>query len=129
MKQKGVDMDKYDIDEMIAECEKKRTDDEVIAYAVGAGRIMPMLGMTKAIKQGMDYIQGLKGFLGFNPVDLWHTMVIFDTLNNAKGGKNLMNAKGIPTGKYVVPILIPKEFEHGGTTDPKVIREAFKKRG
>ena len=119
-------MDKYDIDELIKKCEAKKTENEVIAFSVGAGRILPIFGKTKQIKQGMDYIQGLKGFLGFGPVDLWHTMVIFDTLNNAKGGKNLMNSKGIATGKYIVPILIPKEYEHGGTTDPEKIKEAFK---
>ena len=103
-------MEKYDIDELIASCEERRKEGEVIAFAVGGGSVAPIPGKRKAIKQALDYIQGLEGYLGLYPVDFWHTLFIFDTLNNAKGAKNLMKFKGIPTGKYVGPVLIPEEF-------------------
>ena len=98
-----------DMDEMIQACKDKQTDNEEIVFAVGAGRIAPMLGKMKQQKQAFKFIRSLDGFLGVHPIDMWHTMLIFDTLNNAKGGRNLMRTKDIPVGE-IVPILIPKEY-------------------
>ena len=78
------------MEEMIAECEKKRRDDEVIVFAFGVGRMMPMIGHTKSIKRGLDLIKKQKGFIGVHPIDLWHNLLVFDTLNNAKGARNTL---------------------------------------
>lgn len=101
-----------DIDEMIAECEKKRTYNEVIAFALGAGRIYPVgmsRKMRRAMKEAVEYISKLDGFIGFHPVDIWHTMLIFDTMNNAKGARNLLKAKDVAIGQ-IVPILVEKRY-------------------
>lgn len=101
-----------DIDEMIADCEKSKKENEVIVFAVGTGRIYPKgMGrkMKKAMKEAMEYIISLEGFVGFHPVDLWHTMLLFETLNNAKGARNNLKAKGISVGQ-VVPIVIEEKY-------------------
>ena len=103
----------YDIDRMIRECEKKQRPDEVICFGVGAGRIAPKIGWMKKQKAAVDFLKSLDGFIGVYPVDLWRTVIMFDTLNNAKGGKNQMNAKGIATGKYICPFLVEKKYLEG----------------
>lgn len=97
------------MDEMIEACRKKQRDDEIIVFALGTGRMIPMLGKMKAMKKAIEFIKAQDGFIGVHPIDLWHTLIIFDTLNNAKGARNNMKAKGIPVGQ-VAPILIPKNF-------------------
>lgn len=111
--------EKYDIDKMIRDCEKKKLPNEVIAFAVGSGRVAPKLGIINKQKAAMNFISELDGFLGFHPIDLWHTLLVFDTLNNAKSGKNLCKSVGILTGNYVVPILIDKQFAKGGEKDKR----------
>lgn len=98
-----------DINEMIRDCEKKKTDNEAIVFALGTGRIFPIPGKRKIMEKTMNYIKKLDGFLGVNIVDLWHTLLIFDSLNNAKAARNMLQSKGCPVGQ-VVPIMIPKEY-------------------
>ena len=106
-------MKEPEMKDMIADCESKRTPDEIICFAIGAGRILPKVGMRKAMKEANEYIQGLDGFVGFFPFDLWHTLIIFDTLNNAKAGKNLLKSKDISVGN-VIPILVDKQYVKRG---------------
>lgn len=103
-------MEKYPtMDEMIEECKKNQRPDEEIVFTFGAGRIIPKIGMRKQMKAGMDLVKAQDGFLGVHPIDLWHTLLIFDTLNNAKGARNNLKAKGMGVGQ-VAPILVEKQF-------------------
>ena len=96
------------IDEMIKDCEAKVREDETIVFAIGAGRIFPKLGMMKAQKKAMKVIQKQDGFVGIHLIDLWHTLLIYDTLNHAKSARNVLISKGMELGE-IVPIMIPKE--------------------
>ncbi len=104
------------MDEMIADCEKSKKPGEVIAFGIGAGRVMPRIfdsrKQKKAMKDAIEYIKKLDGFLGLHPYDEWHTLIIFDELNNAKQGYNLMKSKGIPLGQ-IAPVLIPFVYAKG----------------
>lgn len=100
------------MEEMLKKCEEQLEEDERIVYAIGAGRIAPKLGMMKALRKAIKEIQKCDGFVGIFPVDLWHTLLVFETLNNAKGAKNVLSAKGMELGN-VVPIMIPKDFRNG----------------
>ena len=99
-------MKELTMDEMIKACEAKKTDYEKIGFALGTGRIIPKLGYKKRMKETFDYIKSLDGFYGIYPVDLWHTMLIFDTLNHAKAAKNMLKFKKVPVGN-VIPVLVP----------------------
>lgn len=103
-------MNEPTMEEMIEACEKKKTDDEIIAFGLGAGRIVPVMGKSKIMKKTFKYIKEMDGFIGVHPIDIWHTLLVFDTLNHAKGARNDLKGKGVPVGQ-VVPILIPKEFK------------------
>lgn len=103
-----------DMDFMIEQCEKKRRKDEVIVFAIGAGRIVPKIGMKKEFEAAFKIIKNLDGFIGVHPVTLWKTLLIFDTLNHAKSGKNLLKLRGIEIGE-IVPLLIPAQDMKGGT--------------
>ena len=95
------------MEDMIKACEeKKKTDFEKICFAIGAGRIIPKIGWKKRMKETLDYIKKLDGFYGIYPVDLWHTMLIFDTLNHAKAAKNMLRFKQVPIGN-IIPVLVP----------------------
>lgn len=102
-----------DMEKMIKDCEKKRREGESIVFAIGAGRIYPMFGKKKAMKQAFEFISNLDGFIGVHPIELWKTLLIFDSLNHAKSGRNQMIEKGIQVGQ-VVPILIPTAHLKGG---------------
>lgn len=97
------------MDEMIRDCEKKKRPDEEICFALGAGRVIPKLGWKKRISEALDYIKSLDGFIGIHPVDLWHTLLIFDTLNNAKAARNQLKFKKMNVGQ-VAPILVEKQY-------------------
>lgn len=109
-------MDKYPtMEEMIESCKKKQTENEIIAFALGVGRLIPKLGKRKQMKAAMDWIKQSEGFLGIHPIDVWHNLLIYDTLNNAKGARNILRAYGSDDAVgNIAPILIPKEFVNGG---------------
>lgn len=96
------------MDEMIADCEKKKTENEVIVFAIGAGRVTPMLGKRKAMKKAFNEIKKQKGFIGIHPIDLWRTLLLYDELNHAKAARNVLTSKGVQLGN-ICPVLIPKE--------------------
>ena len=73
-----------DMEQMIADAEAKRKDNEIMCFAIGAGRVAPKFGMKKKQEQALKMVQEQEGFIGYHLVDLWHTLLIFDTLNNAK---------------------------------------------
>lgn len=101
------------MEEMIEECRKKQKPDEVICFALGLGRIVPgaFMGrkLRRAQKEAFEYITKLDGFQGIHPIDIWHNLAIFDTVNNAKAGRNLLQSKGCETGQ-VAPILVNKMY-------------------
>lgn len=99
-----------DMDEMIRECKEKKKDNETICFAFGVGRVIPKLGMMKQMKAALEFIKTLEGFCGMHPIDLWHTLLIFDTLNNAKGGRNMVKSKGIQVGDFIAPILVETKY-------------------
>ena len=103
----------FDMDEAIKECEEKKRDDEIICFAIGAGRVIPKNRKEKKeIAKAMKFIMSLDGFLGIYPHDMDSTAIIFDTLNNAKGAYNLMKAKEISLGN-IVPIMVNKRYLEG----------------
>ena len=65
-------------------------------WAVASGQLKPW---RRASRDAVKYMGGLDGFVGVHiiPGD-GRTLWYFDTLNNAKGARNLMRAKGIPVG-------------------------------
>lgn len=102
-----------DMEKMIEDCEKKRREGESIVFAIGAGRMIPMIGKKKAMEQAFEFIKNLDGFVGVHPISLWKNLLIFDSLNHAKSGRNQMIDKGIQIGQ-IVPILIPTAHLKGG---------------
>ena len=107
-------MKEFDFDKELEACKKKQREDETIVYTVGCGRMCPLPTDKKAIKKGMkeamEYIKKLDGFVGVHPVDLWHTLLLFETVNNAKSARNLLKAKDISCANYVVPILVENKY-------------------
>lgn len=101
-----------DMEEMIESCRKKQRLDEVIVFAIGAGRIIPVPGKSKRMKAALELIKDLPGFVGIHPIDVWHNLLIFDSLNNAKGARNILLSKGATIGQ-IAPILVPKgDIDH-----------------
>lgn len=108
----------FDMDEAIADLERKKRPDESICYGFGVGRMVPLPWDKKAVKKGIEealrYIKKLDGFIGVHPVDINRNILVFDTLNNAKGGRNLLKSKDVNVGD-VVPILMQTAFLEEGS--------------
>lgn len=106
----------FDMDEAIKACEEKKKENEVIAFGVGAGRMVPLPFDKKAIKKGikkaLEKIGKMDGFMGIHPMDLYHNIIIFDTLNHCKACRNILISEGCDMGQ-VVPIIVPKEYAKG----------------
>lgn len=101
-----------DIEKAIKKCEKNREHDETICFAIGVGRMVPELGNKKearACKEAIEFIKTLDGFLGVTPLEISKNLLLFDTLNNAKGAKNMMTFKGIIAGN-IIPVLIKTKY-------------------
>lgn len=100
------------MDEMIEECRKQQSPDEMICFAFGVGRMVPLLTdslmLRRSMKKALKYIKGFDGFLGIHPLSLEKNLLIFDTLNNAKGGRNLLKTKDVAVGE-IAPILVYKD--------------------
>ena len=107
-------MREFDFEKELQACKDKKREDETIVFTVGCGRIMPLITDKKKIRKGMkealEYIKNLDGFVGVHPVDLCHTLLIFDTENNAKCARNLLRAKDVQCANYIVPILVETKY-------------------
>ena len=68
------------------------------AWSVAVGNINPL---QKKSRDAVKYIKTLKGLVGVQPNYPHGTLIFFDTENNAKIARNLMNAKGIQTGTNI----------------------------
>lgn len=96
------------MEEMIKECMAKKTENEEMVFAIGVGRIIPVIGKKKKMEDTLKYIKKMDGFVGVHPVDLWHNLLIFRTLNDAKRAKNDLSSKGVSMGQ-IAPVLVGKE--------------------
>ena len=107
-------MREFDFEKELQACKDKKREDETIVFTFGCGRIMPLVTDRKKTRKGMEealeYIKKLEGFVGVQPVDLWHTLLIFDTKNNAKRARNLLRAKDVQCANYIVPILVETKY-------------------
>lgn len=107
-------MREFDFEKELQTCKNKKREDETIVFTVGCGRIIPIptdaRKLRKGMKEALEYIKKLDGFIGVHPVDLWHTLLIFDTENNAKGARNLLRAKDVQCANYIVPILVETKY-------------------
>ena len=107
-------MDKYpDMDEMIEAAKEKQESGMSMVFGFGVGRMMPLPTDSKKTKKGieaaLEYIKKLDGFLGVSPVDVDKNILLFDTSNNAKGGRNLLKMQSVSVGQ-VVPVLVESKY-------------------
>ena len=104
----------FDFEKELQACKDKKREDETIVFTVGCGRILPLKidrkKTRKAMEEAIEYIKKLNGFVGVHPVDLWHNLLLFDSENNAKGGRNLLRAQGVQCANYIVPILVETKY-------------------
>ena len=107
-------MREFDFDKELQACKGKKRENETIVFTVGCGRMFPLITDKKKIRKGieeaLDYIKKLEGFVGVHPVDLWHTLLLFDTENNAKRARNLLREKDVQCANYIVPILVETKY-------------------
>lgn len=87
-----------------------KKDNEVTCYTVA----IPNLPMDKSSIALLKWCESLEGFVGVYPFDPKGIILIFKTENDAKGGRNLIRAKGIPVGKNIVEIYIDKKYVERG---------------
>lgn len=81
---------------------------EVVCYGIGIGNLT-----LPPVKKALGFIQGLDGFVAFYPYWPHGTVCVFRTLNEAKVAKNLMQAKGIKTGREIAEMFIEKQYVEG----------------
>lgn len=90
-----------------------KKDNEVVCYGIGVGNLPLPPFMPKPVKEALAFIQGLDGFVDFYPCWPHGTVCVFRTLNEAKVAKNLMQAKGIKTGREIAEMFVEKQYVEG----------------
>lgn len=94
---------------------------EVKAYTVAVPNLAGMIPGTlkqkhmKDTKKLLRYVKKLDGFIGIHPIPPRGTLLIFDTENNAKRARNLLdNDLKVQTGTNICEIFIPEQYAKGG---------------
>lgn len=67
-------------------------------WSVVTGRISLL---NKASRQAVAFMTKCEGFCAIQMPDEWHTIFLYDSLNNAKGARNRAEANGIKCGKNI----------------------------
>jgi len=98
-----------DMDEMIKKCEARKSPGELMVFGFVVGRIAPMFGKIIAQRKAIKLIRQQKGFIGVAPIDLWHNILLYESLNDAKEAKNELKFKGVSTGG-ISPILVLEKY-------------------
>ena len=91
-----------------------KQDDEVVCYAFAIPNLP--LFPDKNVVEFLKWCQTLDGFQGLYPNYPDGTLLIFDTENNAKGGRNLIRAyPGVqfPCGENIGEVFINKKYLRG----------------
>lgn len=77
---------------------------EVWTVAVGNLPIFP----TKASRDLIKTAKSLDGFVGIYPMYPHGTLLLFDSENNAKGGRNILRFKGHKCGSNIATCYVEK---------------------
>lgn len=70
-------------------------------WTVATGNVVPW---NKKSREALNFIKNLEGFVGAQPHYPYGTLWFFDSENNAKIARNLMQAKGILCGKNICKV-------------------------
>ena len=71
-------------------------------YAFGIGGLPNPMLHPKQARQVSDFLNSLDGILGIHMVDKYHTLLAFDTLNQAKIARNKIASEGNFTGNNIM---------------------------
>ena len=72
--------------------------DKKYVWTVAIGNFNPF---KKESREAVKFIKDLEGLVAVHPVYPKGTLLLFDSENNAKGAKNLMEAQGIQCGRNI----------------------------
>lgn len=68
--------------------------------------------------QVIGYIKELDGMLGIHPCYPDGNLLVFDSINNCKRGKNLLEMVGIKTGDNIMNGSLSEDKQHLTVIDP-----------
>lgn len=71
---------------------------EKYLYSVATGMVNPFL---KRSRRAAEFMAKQEGFVAVHPAGEMGMLWLFDSLNNAKGARNLARAEGITCGKNI----------------------------
>lgn len=78
-------------------------------YVFGIGGLPdPLLHPIQA-KKVSDFLKKLDGLAGLHLADRYHTLLAFETLNQAKIARNKIKAEGNPVGNHIMTAEISED--------------------
>lgn len=94
-----------------------KRENEVSAYTVAIPNLAVPWENTdaevEATKKALKIIEALDGYIGIYPLWPNGTLVIFKSENQAKRGRNLIEAEGIKVGSNIGEVYIDKRYIGG----------------
>lgn len=67
-------------------------------YSVATGKINLL---SKASRDAVEFMKKQEGFCALQMPDPWHTLFLYDSMNHAKGARNLATKEGIQCGRNI----------------------------
>lgn len=88
---------------------------DIKAYTVAVGNINPF---NSASRKAVKFISRLEGLYGVQPYPSKGTLLLFESENAAKRGRNKLEAKGIQCGVNICECYIDERYgKKGGEAD------------
>lgn len=87
-----------------------RQDNEVSCWTVAVGNFNPLM---KASREAAKFINTLDGLVGVHPQYPRGVLILFESENAAKIGRNQMEAKGIQCGTNICECYVEKKYLRG----------------
>lgn len=87
---------------------EERLEMDAFVFAVGNLSLSPF--KRRENRKFIAILNNQKGFLGVKPEYPRGTLLFFDTLNNAKGARNILRSKGVDCGDNIVTVKIDPRY-------------------
>lgn len=85
---------------------------DIPAWTVAVGNISLR---PKYWKSNREFFRTLReeceGYLGIHPMEPHGTLLLFESLNDAKIARNILTAKGIQCGRNICEVCISEEYK------------------
>ena len=87
----------YSFDEALEKCKKQKTENDIILYGFGCGKLK---------RKELEKAIACEGYKGYYNLNRQKQIYLYDTRENASHARSAMYSKGTLTAMRIFPVLI-----------------------